>query len=216
MARFSDENLAIATQIISLYPQSRSALVPLCHLAQSQDGWLTPDAMENIAELLGLQAAEVLGTASFYDMLHTEPVGKYLIGICTNIACMLNGAQEVLEYAEESLGISVGNTTEDNLFTLEETECLADCGKAPCLQVNYRFFGPISNEDFDELITNLKSGSLGSQIPDHGTINRVLRKQGLAVSMSEISSQRAEADKQIAKRKAAQAALDASQKGEGK
>ena len=77
---------------MALYPEPRSALIPLCHLAQEQDGWLRPEAMSEIAELCGVTAAEVKGTATFYDMLHTEPVGKYLVAVCTNIACMLGGA----------------------------------------------------------------------------------------------------------------------------
>ena len=81
-----------AHQLIALYPEPRSALIPLCHLAQEQDGWLRPEAVEEIAELCGVTAAEVRGTATFYDMLHTEPVGTYVVSLCTNIACMLGGA----------------------------------------------------------------------------------------------------------------------------
>lgn len=83
-----DDVVERAHEIMSLYPHKRSALIPLCHLAQEQDGWLTPEAIDEIAELLGITPAEVSGTASFYDMLHTEPVGNYLVSICTNIACM--------------------------------------------------------------------------------------------------------------------------------
>src|ERR1700742_216625 len=107
MAHLSTENVERAERLIALYPEVRSALIPLCHLAQGQDGYLTEEAMEDIAELCGVSAAEVYGTASFYDMLHTEPVGKYVVAVCTNIACMLNGAYEVLEHAESSLGIGV-------------------------------------------------------------------------------------------------------------
>ena len=83
-----------ARQAIALYPEPRSALIPLCHLAQEQDGWLTPQAMEDIADLVGVTPAEVYGTATFYDMLHTEPVGTHLVAVCTNIACLLNGAAD--------------------------------------------------------------------------------------------------------------------------
>jgi len=85
---------ARAVELVSLYPQPRSALIPLCHLAQEQDGYLHPEAMEEIAELCKCSAAEVRGTATFYDMLHTEPVGTYALSVCTNIACMLGGALE--------------------------------------------------------------------------------------------------------------------------
>src|ERR1700678_4205073 len=97
-----------ARELVALYPKPRSALIPLCHLAQEQDGWLMPEAMEEIAALVGVTAAEVRGTASFYDMLHTEPVGRYVVAGCTNIACMLAGAYEVLSHAERRLGIRVG------------------------------------------------------------------------------------------------------------
>ena len=133
----------------ALYPHPRSALIPICHLAQEQDGWLRPEAIDEIAELVGLTPAEVLGTASFYEMLHTEPVGTYVVSVCTNIACMLRGAYELLDHIEGTLGIRSGATTADGMFTLEETECIADCGRAPCLAVNHRFVGDVTPESFD-------------------------------------------------------------------
>jgi len=145
-AHLSPEVQARARELLALYPHPRSALIPICHLAQEQDGWLRPEAVAEIAELVGLTPAEVLGTASFYDMLHTEPVGNYLIAICTNIACMLRGAYELLDHAQAQLDVRVGATTADGIFTLEEAECVADCGRAPCLQVNHRFFGDVTAE----------------------------------------------------------------------
>src|ERR1700736_4657655 len=101
MARLTTDNAQRARDLVALYPQPRSALIPLLHLAQEQDGSLTDDAMTQIASLLGLTAAEVRGTASFYDMLFMEPVGRHLISVCTNIACLLNGGYELLEHGEE-------------------------------------------------------------------------------------------------------------------
>lgn len=173
MSRLSPENVQRAREIIARYPRSRSALIPLCHLAQEQDGWLAPDAMEHIAELLELEAAEVLGTASFYEMFKLHPVGKYLIGVCTNISCLLLGGEELLSHASERLGCHPGTTTEDGLFTLEEMECLAACTEAPCLQVNYRYFNKVSNEDFDRLVEDLRSGRLKDTVPEHGTLSRI-------------------------------------------
>ena len=144
----------------------------MLHLAQEQDGWLTEDAMAHVAELLELTPAEVYGTASFYDMLFTEPVGKHLVSICTNIACLLNGGYELLEHAEESLGVKAGGTTADGQFTLEEVECIALCGEAPCLAVNWRFFGRVTNEAFDQLVADLRAGKLADEIPTHGTLCR--------------------------------------------
>jgi len=176
MARLSPDNVQRAKDLIALYPQPRSALIPILHVAQEQDGWLTPDAMAHIAELLDLAPAEVYGTASFYDMLFTHPVGKYLVSVCTNLACMLNGAYELLEHAEERLGVAPGGTTEDGQFTLEDVECIAYCGGAPCLAVNWRFFGPLTNDDFDRLIDDLRAGRLDSDVPPHGTLCRVRRQ----------------------------------------
>ena len=180
----SDDVIERAHQIIDLYPHKRSALIPLCHLAQEQDGWLMPESVDEIAALLGIAPAEVVGTASFYDMLHTEPTGEYLVSICTNIACMLRGAYELLEHAEERLGMRTGATSADGTFTLEEAECLADCGRAPCLQVNHRFFGDVSHEDFDRMTEDLSAGRLSEVVPPHGTLVRVRRTGGLAVSES--------------------------------
>jgi len=181
VAHLNDDNLARARRLVEVYPEVRSALIPLCHLAQAQDGYLTEEAMEDIAELCGVSPAEVFGTASFYDMLHTEPVGKYVVAVCTNIACMLGGAYEVLEHAESSLGIGVGQTTDDAMFTIEDAECLAGCDKAPCVQVNHRFFGPLDAAGFDRLVADLRSGALDSDVPAHGVLSRVDRSIGLQV-----------------------------------
>ncbi|HMK63880.1 MAG TPA: NAD(P)H-dependent oxidoreductase subunit E [Acidimicrobiales bacterium] len=205
----SDQMRARAEEMLALYPHRRSALIPICHLAQEQDGWLRPEAMAEIAELVGITPAEVLGTASFYDMLHTEPVGRYLLSMCTNIACMLRGAYELLEHAEDHLQVRAGGTTQDGMFTLEEAECLADCGRAPMCQVNHRFFGDLTHEGFDSLVADLRSGSLDAQVPPHGTLVRVRRQGGLRVDDDTIEAER----RQMAQSMAARAA--AADKGSG-
>ncbi len=179
-----------AEQVIGLYPEPRSALIPLCHLAQEQDGWLTPEAMADIAGLVGVTPTEVFGTASFYDMLHTEPVGTHLVAVCTNIACLLNGAAELLEHACGSLGVRPGGTVADGTITLEEAECLADCDRAPCVQVNHRFVGAQTPETFDRLVDELRSGQRAADIPDHGTLNRVRRTVGLQADPGQVASER--------------------------
>ena len=175
MPRFTPENLQRARELISLYPERRSALIPMLHIAQEQDGWLTEEAMEQVGELLGLAPAEVYGTATFYDMLFTHPVGRHLVSICTNLACLLNGADDLLAHAEERLGVAPGGTTEDGEFTLEDVECIAFCGEAPCLAVNWRFFGKVSADDFDALVDDLRAGRLADTVPPHGTLCRVRR-----------------------------------------
>jgi NADH-quinone oxidoreductase E subunit len=191
VAHLSAETVTRARELIALYPEPRSALIPLCHLAQEQDGWLRPEAMEDIAALVGVTPAEVYGTATFYDMLHTEPVGRYLVSVCTNIACLLNGAQELLEHAEESLGVNAGSTTADGVITLEEAECLADCDRTPCVQVNHRYVGAQTAESFDALVADLRSGARSDEIPDHGTLIRVRRTTGLGADRARVAAERA-------------------------
>ena len=182
MTRLSADRVERARETIALYPHPRSALIPLLHLAQEQDGHLTEDAMAHIGELLDLTPAEVYGTASFYDMLFTERVGRHLIAICTNIACLLNGGYELLEHAEDRLGIKAGATTPDGQFTIEEVECIALCGQAPCLAVNWRFFGNVTDEAFDRLVDDLAAGRMAEEVPPHGTLCRVRRSVGLLAS----------------------------------
>jgi NADH-quinone oxidoreductase E subunit len=191
LTHLTREVAARARDLIALYPEPRSALIPLCHLAQEQEGWLTPGVMVDIAALLDITPAEVLGTASFYDMLHTEPVGSYVVSVCTNIACLLNGAVELLEHAESSLGVNSGGTTSDGAITLEEAECLADCDAAPCVQVNHRYVGAQTPESFDLLVADLRSGARSADIPSHGTLNRVARSTGLQADRAEIARERA-------------------------
>ncbi len=147
--------------------------------------------MSEIAELCGVTAAEVQGTATFYDMLHTEPVGTYAVAVCTNIACLLGGALELLEHAESTLGVRAGGTTPDGVFTLHEAECLADCDKTPCVQVNHRYVGAQTPESFDALVDDLRAGRLSDTIPNHGTLVRVRRTVGLQADRAAIKSERA-------------------------
>lgn len=173
MARLTPENVVRAREIIGRYPRAQSALIPLLHLAQEQDGWVTEEAMAHIAELLDLTPAEVLGTCSFYEMFKREPVGRWVVNVCTNLACMLTGAEELLEHAEHRLGARAGSTTSDGAFTLEEVECIAACDGAPCLQVNYRYFVNVTPERFDQLVDDLRAGRLDDEVPPHGVLGRV-------------------------------------------
>lgn len=205
MSHLNAEIRRRAEELVGLYPERRSALIPLCHLAQEQDGWLRPEAMSEIGELCGVTAAEVKGTATFYDMLHTEPVGKYVVAVCTNIACLLGGALELLEHAESTLGVRAGGTTPDGVFTLHEAECLADCDKTVCVQVNHRYVGAQSPETFDALLDDLRAGRLDDTVPPHGTLVRVRRSVGLRADRATIVAERAKE----AEAKAARAAATA-------
>jgi NADH-quinone oxidoreductase subunit E len=173
VSRLTDANVALAKEIIARYPRPRSALIPLCHLAQEQDGYLAEDAMEHIAELIGCTPAEVLGTASFYEMFKLHPTGRYCVNICTNISCQLLGGEELLEHAEELLGVRAGSTTEDGMFTLEDVECIAACTEAPVVQLNYRYFHRVTPDELTRMIEQLRAGELDDVVPPHGTLARV-------------------------------------------
>ena len=173
MARLTEENVRLAREIIGRYPKARSATIPLLHLAQEQDGYVTNEAMSHIGELVGASSAEVFGTASFYEMFKFEPVGKYLINICGTMSCALLGAEELMHHAEERLGIKMGSTTADGKITLERAECQAACTEAPCLQVNYRYRYRVTPDQLDTLIDDLSAGNLSSEIPAHGVVATV-------------------------------------------
>ena len=171
MARLSSKNLVTARELIARYPKPKSALIPLLHLAQEQDGYVADDAMEHIAELVDVTPAEVLGTCSFYEMFKRHEVGTYMVNVCTNISCQLLGGEELLHHAEDRLGVKAGGTTADGTFTLEDVECVAACTEAPCAQVNYRYFGRLTPETFDTLIDELAAGRR-DDVPVHGTLAR--------------------------------------------
>lgn len=167
MPRLSESNLRIAQEMIGRYPRKKSALIPLLHLAQEQDGYVADDAMQHLAELVDITPAEVLGTCSFYEMFKREPVGDYRINICHGISCHLLGADDLIHHAEESLGVRQGTVTDDGI-SIEGVECIAACTEAPCLQVNYRYMNKVSNEGFDALVDGIRDGSVS--VPKHGTL----------------------------------------------
>ena len=182
MTFFDTDNERLAHEVIDRYPRARSAAIPLLHLAQEQEGWVTPAAMVQIAELIGSTPAEVLGTASFYEMFKFHPVGRYVVNVCTNISCQLLGGEELLEHAETSLGVRAGGTSDDGLFTLEDVECVAACTEAPCFTVNYRYFHLATTGSFDEVVADIRAGRSpmqrgdagdGGDLPEHGTLGRV-------------------------------------------
>jgi NADH-quinone oxidoreductase subunit E len=172
MSRLNDQNVALAREIIARYPRKKSALIPLVHLSQAQNGYVTEEAMRHVAELVDVTPAEVYGTASFYEMFRFEPTGKYLINICGTMSCALMGAHELMHHAEHVLGVKAGSTTPDGLITLQHAECQAACTEAPTLQVNYRHRFRVTPADFDQLVDDLRAGKLDREIPPHGTLGR--------------------------------------------
>ena len=191
MSHFRVDLRQRAEELVALYPRKRSAMLPLLHLVQEQDGYVSEAGIAEVAELTAATPADVRGTALFYDMFHLEPVGKYVVGVCTNVACLLAGGEEMLEHASRTLGCAVGATSSDHFFTLEETECLADCDRAPCVQVNHRYVRTTTSEAFDVMIDDLRAGRLDSDVPSHGTLIRVRRSGGLRVTRDDVAAERA-------------------------
>jgi NADH-quinone oxidoreductase subunit E len=152
MSFFNESNLARAKEIVAQYPQAKSAILPLAHLAQDQEGWLPPEAIQEIGELVGRTSADVLGTVSFYTMFKRKPCGKLLVSVCTNVTCLVVGGPEILHDLE-------GRYVDDVDVTVEEVECLAACGGAPALQVNYEFHENLTPESAREIVEEYKSGS---------------------------------------------------------
>lgn len=147
-----------ADAIVAKYPSKRSATLPLLFLVQSIEGYVTEQGMREVARLLDLTPAEVLASCSFYTMLKKNPQGDYLISVCRNITCTHRGAARVVAALEQRLGVGVGETTRDGMFTLETAECLATCDGAPSLQVNYEDFYSVTPEAAVDLVDRLQRG----------------------------------------------------------
>ncbi len=149
--------------IISRYPADRkkSALLPLLHIAQEENGWLPVDVMDEVAEILDIKPIEVYEVASFYTMFHLKPIGKYVLEVCRTGPCCNVGAEELIHYLEDKLGVAVGETTADGLFTIKPVECLAACGTGPVLQIGpiYHYHENLTKEKLDQLIDELRRGA---------------------------------------------------------
>jgi len=141
------------------YPQSRSAIMPALRLAQERYGWLSPEALREVADALDLTPAYCKAVASFYDMYHLEPVGRHLVEVCTNISCALVGAQQVLESFEEELGVHAGETTEDGAVTLRTVECAGGCGWGTVVAIDNRYREPVRPEDVPAIVEEVRGGA---------------------------------------------------------
>lgn len=142
--------------ILARYPDKRSAALPVMYLAQEAYGYMSKEAIRDVADVLELEPTEVLSLAGFYTLYYEEPVGRYVLEICTDLPCALRGADEFTEMACRKLGINVGGTTEDGLFSIKTVMCLAACDKAPMLQVNLKYEENLDEAKFDALITRLR------------------------------------------------------------
>ncbi len=138
------------------YPDKRSLTLPALRFAQEEHGWLSPDTLREVAEVLDLTPAYCQAVASFYDMFHLEPVGKHMVEICTNLSCALVGAQRVVEAFESELGIRAGETTEDGEITFRAVECLGGCGYAPVVAVDSRYHQHVEPEDAAGIVREIR------------------------------------------------------------
>jgi NADH:ubiquinone oxidoreductase subunit E len=150
---FTDTERRRAEELVAKYPHAKSALLPLLHMTQDRDGYVTPEAMQDIAELLGLTPALVLGTCSFYTMFKREPIGRLVVSVCTNVSCLVNGGPALVEQLQ-------ARYADDRDVHVEEVECIAACDLAPVMQVNYEFHGPVTTDAAVDVIEQYKSGAL--------------------------------------------------------
>ncbi len=154
--KFSEENEARWAEMITHYPLQRSVLVPMLLYIQDELGYLTDEAIHEVAQRLDLPDLEIRNVISYYSMLRIKLAGKFNVQVCTNVSCQLRGAEDVLERCKKKLGIDIKHTTPDGLFSLEEVECIGACSWAPAAQVNYDFHENLTPEKIDELLEQYK------------------------------------------------------------
>ena len=157
--KFSSQNLEKIKTIIAKYPLGRqkSAVMPLLDLAQRQNNnWINADVIKEISQILSITTREVYEVATFYTMYNTKPVGKYLVQVCTTTPCMLRESEEIVLAISNHLGISLGQTTQDGLFTLVEVECLGACSNAPVVQINDQYYEDLTPQSIKQILDDLK------------------------------------------------------------
>ncbi len=147
--------------IIARYEQRRSALLPIVHLFQRDEGYVSREAMHATAEMLAVTPAEVEGAVTFYSLFYRRPVGKYMLQVCRGLACTINGAEDIMAYFREKLGVNHLQTTPDGLFSYEEVECLAACDRATCMEVNLEFVYDLTPQKVDEILGAMRAGTYG-------------------------------------------------------
>jgi len=152
----------LATKVEAIahrYPDRQSLTLPALRFAQEEHGWLPPEALKEVAEVLDLTPAYCQAVASFYDMFHLEPVGRHMVEVCTNLSCALVGAQRVVDSFEEALGIKAGETTEDGEITFRAVECLGGCGYAPVVAVDNRYRQHVRPEDAAAIVEEIRGAA---------------------------------------------------------
>lgn len=162
MIQFNEQQMTEFNRLVARYPEGKqkSALLPALHLAQDTfGGWLSSETMDYVASLLKIEPIEVYEVATFYSMYNLKPVGKYLFEVCQTGPCMLNGSDNIIDYIKEKLGIKVGETTADGMFTLKTVECLGACGYAPMMQMGKTYREHLTKEKVDAIIAECRNNA---------------------------------------------------------
>ena len=152
---FTKENLDKIEKLKKQYPTAKALTLPVLWMAQEQFGWISPETMKYVAQLLNLPVSHIYGVVTFYTMFNARQVGRYHVQVCTNISCQLLGAEKLADHICHRLNINMGETTPDKKFTLSEVECLGSCGTAPMIQVNEEYYENLSNEEVDKILAEL-------------------------------------------------------------
>jgi len=153
---FNDTVLKEIDEIRAKYPDPKSALLPALYVAQREFGWLSQEAMLYVAQALNLPEARVRGTASFYSMFKHKPAGRHLIQLCTNVSCMILGAERLLDFLGTKYGVQPNGTTQDGRFSLVIMECIGACGTAPAMLVNTDFYENLTEQNIEEILDKYK------------------------------------------------------------
>ena len=153
---YSEETKRKILEIISHYPEKGAALLPVLHITQKEFGYISVEEEKLVAELLGIKPIKVREVVTFYTMFKQKPVGKYHLQICSNLSCSLMGSESLLEYLKQKLGIEPGETSADKKFTLSTVECLGACEQAPCMMINFDYYGNLDKKRIDKILDNLK------------------------------------------------------------
>uniref|UniRef100_A0A158R5T8 NADH dehydrogenase [ubiquinone] flavoprotein 2, mitochondrial n=1 Tax=Syphacia muris TaxID=451379 RepID=A0A158R5T8_9BILA len=170
--QFTPENIKRINKLIKNYPEGYkvAALIPTLDIAQRQHGWLPISAMHEVSRILEVPRMRVYEVATFYSMFNRQPVGKYHVKVCGNTPCMIRGSETLIDTAAKKLGIKLGETSKDGLFTLTEVECLGACANAPMMQINDDFYEDLTPDDVTEILDELKAGKRPKPGPRSGRL----------------------------------------------
>jgi len=166
----SAESEKIVDELLTRYPQKRAACLPLLHLCQRQEGWVSPDVVAYVAQRLSLATSEVQGVVTFYTMYHQQPVAPNVVWVCRTLSCDLRGGRELQKHLEKRFGCGLNGTSQDGKFTLKSAECLAACGQAPMVQINDEYHENLSIESLDKIVDEIAAETVvtARQNPTNG------------------------------------------------